>query len=357
MVGGKLAVQGFFVISGFYMSLILNEKYPAGAGGSWLFYSNRFLRIYPIYWAILTVSVALFATIFFAEYFVPTLFHSYFHNLTAVGPAQRFWELSVDKILFLVGTNVGLFGMDVGYFLRFDLAHLAFTKNWSLNQPHPSDLYFIPQAWSLAIEVSVYVIAPFIFRRSVGFLFALFFFSFALRTYVFDAGYKYDPWDYRFFPFEFGLFLAGALLYRLYRTAPQVVHHRAVGWLSLSVCIASIIAYQFVPATAQSDGSLFGFERREWLFLAPFAMCLPATFALSKSWKFDRWVGELSYPIYLCHLIVVQACNGKFGWQGVKPIIGSVIVAIALTISLEVPLNRIRQARTRRFMLMTAEPM
>ena len=45
LVGGKLAMQAFFV--GFYMSLILNEKYPATRSGNLLFYGNRFLRIYP----------------------------------------------------------------------------------------------------------------------------------------------------------------------------------------------------------------------------------------------------------------------------------------------------------------------
>jgi hypothetical protein len=34
-----IAVQSFFVISGFYMALVLNEKY--GPGSYWLFISNR----------------------------------------------------------------------------------------------------------------------------------------------------------------------------------------------------------------------------------------------------------------------------------------------------------------------------
>ena len=40
---GGVAVKIFFIISGFLMGLILNEKY--GAGRNWLFYSNRALRI------------------------------------------------------------------------------------------------------------------------------------------------------------------------------------------------------------------------------------------------------------------------------------------------------------------------
>src|SRR5450759_4624800 len=49
-VGGQVAVQSFYIISGFYMSLILNEKYVGKNKSYKLFITNRFLRLYPIYW-------------------------------------------------------------------------------------------------------------------------------------------------------------------------------------------------------------------------------------------------------------------------------------------------------------------
>ncbi|MCX6311853.1 MAG: acyltransferase, partial [Bacteroidetes bacterium] len=50
LIGGLVAVQAFYLISGFYMAMILNEKYKAGKGSYKLFITNRFLRIYPAYW-------------------------------------------------------------------------------------------------------------------------------------------------------------------------------------------------------------------------------------------------------------------------------------------------------------------
>jgi len=47
MVPGHVAVQAFFIVSGFYMSLILNEKYKNCS--VLVFYSNRFLRLFPTY--------------------------------------------------------------------------------------------------------------------------------------------------------------------------------------------------------------------------------------------------------------------------------------------------------------------
>ena len=44
------------MISGFYMAMILTEKY-CGPGSYRLFLTNRFLRIYPIYWITLGLSI------------------------------------------------------------------------------------------------------------------------------------------------------------------------------------------------------------------------------------------------------------------------------------------------------------
>jgi len=49
-----IAVQSFYVISGFYMALVLNEKY--GPGSYWLFVSNRLLRLWPAYFVVLVLS-------------------------------------------------------------------------------------------------------------------------------------------------------------------------------------------------------------------------------------------------------------------------------------------------------------
>jgi peptidoglycan/LPS O-acetylase OafA/YrhL len=47
LLAGDLAVKLFFLVSGFYMGLILSEKYLTLPGGLALFYGNRFLRIFP----------------------------------------------------------------------------------------------------------------------------------------------------------------------------------------------------------------------------------------------------------------------------------------------------------------------
>lgn len=53
------AVQMFFVISGFYMSLVLTEKYRALDGWLWKFYLNRYSRLMPSYLIVMAVSTLL----------------------------------------------------------------------------------------------------------------------------------------------------------------------------------------------------------------------------------------------------------------------------------------------------------
>src|ERR1700747_2964117 len=57
LIGGQIAVQSFFIISGFYMSLILNEKYVGINNSYRLFITNRFFRLFPIYWTVLLATV------------------------------------------------------------------------------------------------------------------------------------------------------------------------------------------------------------------------------------------------------------------------------------------------------------
>jgi len=66
LIGGKMAVQSFFMLSGFYMALILSKRYVGKKSSYKLFLTSRFLRIYPTYWVVLVLSF-LFAGIFFMQ--------------------------------------------------------------------------------------------------------------------------------------------------------------------------------------------------------------------------------------------------------------------------------------------------
>src|SRR4051794_25075595 len=141
------AVQIFFVISGFYMALILNEKY-LGPGSFRLFISNRFLRIFPTYWCVLVIG--LIAWLISAA-------------LTGdAGPLSVYRQVSnIPALILLHLGNLFLIGQDWVLFLGIDANNPLFVSKsfWLLDQP----LYkfqVIPPAWSLSIELCFYLVAP-----------------------------------------------------------------------------------------------------------------------------------------------------------------------------------------------------
>ena len=56
-----MAVQTFYIISGFYMSLILQENYLHYYR---LFITNRILRIYPLYLLVLVMTILVYGSFF-----------------------------------------------------------------------------------------------------------------------------------------------------------------------------------------------------------------------------------------------------------------------------------------------------
>ena len=81
------------------------------------------------------------------------------------------------------------------------------------------------------------------------------------------------------------------------------------------------LRHVFLPEMGQP---ILGFEAKELLYLSAFCVGLPGAFKATREWKADRWIGELSYPVYLVHVLVVTACGSHFGLSGELPVLGSI---------------------------------
>ncbi|MDE2026612.1 MAG: acyltransferase, partial [Patescibacteria group bacterium] len=156
-LNATLAVQAFFVISGFYMTLILKEKYINKNGSYFLFISNRFLRIYPTYWLILLITIGL------------SYFWFYSGQQSEFGYYQQFYHYSKNS-LFLYANPLDIL-RDITLLFRFDYLQL----NDDLHQ-----YLLLGQAWTLVVELLFYAIAPFIVKR-IRIIIPLFFISLGLH--------------------------------------------------------------------------------------------------------------------------------------------------------------------------------
>lgn len=316
---GMVAVECFFIISGFYMQLIILENYQHQQQWVRKFYKSRLLRIYAPYWVIL-LSILALSPFVPAGLQVPTVFQ--------IGSADTLF--------------INLFIISSDYFKLLDI----------INNTHPFlwDRMALPVAWSVALELMFYCIAPFLltrFRVIVGV---------TLLSLGAKAGFlimygteivKLPWWDGLLdavFPMELGLFTAGALLYRFYARClkHQALRFESRGYYGVAVlCIvfslAGFLAISELPPIQVIAGS--------YMLIALMACCVPYLFAISRNGRFDRAVGELSYPFYLIHSYLVN-WGILYGFSIWKIFLTTLILTLLLSFGvvkfIETPLTRLR---------------
>jgi peptidoglycan/LPS O-acetylase OafA/YrhL len=339
-MGGELAVRCFFMVSGFYMALILSEKY-VGHNARKTFWVNRALKIYPAYWLVLVITIGYTWVVYLSNSSITggslgpytTPFHFLFE-----GNGQ----FSGAELLAIAFAQLTLLPLDSLLFLRATGDFFAFTPSFSA-EPHPLWLaMFVPPAWTLALEIYFYSLAPFLIRVSLRRLALLLCLTVIVRIYVYyGLSLQHDPWTYRFFPNEFALFLVGFIGYKLALLVNRrlsITTVRMISWTLFFATIVQLLLFSFLPETMRS-----------YTCLATLAVAIPYIAKLSSGWRWDRIIGELSYPIYIAHFFLLIVVRDH--WQslttsslyGVTMMIMSLIAAVVIKISVMDPAERRRK--------------
>jgi peptidoglycan/LPS O-acetylase OafA/YrhL len=320
-VNAALAVQCFYVISGFLIARVWDQKYSSESNGTQLFYLNRAARIYFMYWAILSLTLAsIFAV----------------HVAAGRWPQSLSIAQSAQMIVYQIVSNISLAGSSVMLWLGATPdGHLYLTDNYTTSAVEVWKMMLLPQAWTLELELWFYLLAPFLLKLRTRWLIVVCVASFALRFYWYHVGSEIDPWSYRFFPFEVGVFLLGAIAYRV---SSKLSHSHS----ALPVFVgAALLIGAYLPQF---------FSEHRFIFLALFAMALPTIFELSKRWTVDRFLADMSFPLYLVHWPIMQMASQlpkSSYWPGMYGTIASVAAAAILVIIVERPIDRWRHSRLR----------
>lgn len=98
------------------------------------------------------------------------------------------------------------------------------------------------------------------------------------------------------------------------------------------------MALPFIPVRGQI---------KAWPYYALTTVTIPFLFAETKRWRWDRWIGELSYPIYLIHFLVIWIGQAALPttWQphlSFWAMLGSTAAAIGLMRVIVQPLENWR---------------
>lgn len=316
LLGGRTAVECFFVISGFYMMLVISGKYARLGSRIWpVFITSRLARLYPVYAliAIATVAAGLLS-----------------------GPSallDRFSELSPIGALQVGLANITLIGQDLLTFTVVRDGSAQFAADALLSAHRGAGYLVVPQAWSLSIELLFYIVAPWLLRRSTLTLVIVGGASLGVKIAI-GAAMLPDPWSYRFFPAELVYFLAGALAFKL--LSSHLNGRTRLGPVVLAICLVAFLAYPSASAP----------EALAVVFPLALACVIPLVFEWSKRSVVDRRIGDLSYPLYLVHLLV-QMTLLSFGVRdtGLVLTVVSLAAAAAMVVIVDHPLERLRQRR------------
>jgi len=334
-----LAVKSFFIFSGFYMALILREKYPATAEGRSLFYTGRLLRIYPMYFITLALAVAFYAAA----------------SLRLGHPADRLnlwvqaWSRGDRGILALIGlsqlTVVGLdftpifnFSPSSGFHLLSAAAPADATLAWRFN--------FLPHCWSIGAELLFYAMAPRLVGLRTGALAALTAGTLAAALAVQGTeGPLANSAAYHVGLLQLPYFLLGILAYTALYQVPAFRPSAIAAAAPLLGLL--VLTFSGWPRLGKAGGHVY--LLCAWLLL-------PVLFHVSRRAAWDRWIGELSYPIYLLHVPMKWVLLASRGVEtkdaaevsGVSLAVATLAAAAAMVLLVDRPLERYRRRRFER---------
>lgn len=316
----QLAVCSFFIISGFYMSLVLDAKYKSYR----LFITNRFLRIFPLYWTMLTLL------------FVFSLIKYVTH--TGVDNAISHY------LQYYTNTSPLLFGLDLFNFILRNIT-LIFTFDYVRVGSQTPGYLLVQQAWTLQLELIFYLLVPLLMRLSPKKFFLVvlgqifIFYGFLLPHNVFDKlSLLYV------FLFYFLYFLLGMISYKLYKLVKKLKLKREVLIPILILFVLYLICYNLIPFRLPF---LNAYDAPYYIALI---VVLPFIFLLTNNIVLDLVIGELAYPIYISHIFFIKIFANipifkNSAWAEIFLMITVLLASILMVLFIEKPINRIRQKR------------
>ncbi len=267
---GSWAVAMFFVLSGYWISKLWREKYSRTPSPYTTFLISRWLRLAPLFVAVQLIAILVYAS-------------GILSVQTAFLEDMRWW---ITQPIVAGSTQFGR---------------------------------LLPPAWSLDVEMQFYVLAPLFIigltqletTGSTILLVLLGLWQFLLLSA--GVGMETNRLDLYAWLFAVGL------ISQRYDWRPSLTLQRAslsalIGFLLLAVLFSSTRSLVWQVGSSVSNGP----ENQSSLFfvlivLAGIPTAISTVHRPSGSW--DRWFGDLSYPLYLIHWLPRDWYYSQVDWR------------------------------------------
>lgn len=326
---GILAVNFFYVISGYLITLILNESYQFGFAR---FAANRFLRLYPTYFVLALLAAVL---------------HQ--HTFGAIGSSPFHPSWSGDLQSGDAWGNALIFPWAI---LSDPLVHV--TSQGSIFYSEVLRYRLIPSTWSVGVEITCYFLLWLFCARNVWFAVLTFLSAIAWHSLVYfsemDIAFNYYPVTAALLPFSLG-----AISYFIAKKINSNYYVQFLESLQSQVLLLSLMIGLFIANWYLSLDVPNGLFRSKSFYLNNLiAMGTVIAFHKSKTSgltdKICKWLGDLSYPVFLAHYLgayigwhlIGMPANNR-GWDIF--IIGfpiTLLLSVAIVIFVDRPVSKLR---------------
>jgi len=283
---GYYAVFGFYVLSGYLMTYILNRTYGFKMNGLTSYALNRVVRIYPIYWVALIIGLS---------------------TILAYPSTAK----ALNKVLIIPRSysewiyNLSIFGL------------AGSIKGGACK------VRMIPPAWALHIELIFYLLIPVIGRNKRR-AFSWLALSLVYTSYILFTNRhfwaRYMPAASASLPFS-----AGTTVY-------YVLHETTIGARIKRICNSKKYGLVLLPCLSMAFifnlffAGILGHPKNLPFYISLFISILLVAFLAGIDHKkipkalrrIDKFLGDLSYPIYLIHYQIAILMIVLL-WKGVTP--------------------------------------
>ncbi len=262
---GIYPVFGFYIISGYLMTFIMHENYGYTRLGRYSFGINRFLRLYPQYWAAAIISVVLIITLgsetvadYHPSMFLPASLGEFFSNVS---------------MMFL---------------------------SWFPNSVNPR---LVPPTWSLTIEIIFYILICLGASKTFTRVKVWIFFSICYAAGTFIVGAAQDD---RYFPVAAASlpFSIGSAIYFLLKEKGMYSRHpigRTSAPILFILMLANCLVWTILEKIEIDEQVDIGFYLNIIIFtLLVYSLAKGGEIVNIKK-SADKFIGDLSYPVYLLH--------------------------------------------------------
>ena len=262
-IGGKsIAVFGFYLVSGYLMTKTLQENYPYSRRGIGRFLRNRFLRIFPGYWAALVLSILVMAS---------------YRDPATLSRYDLYWPNGA------------------GVWLRNILVLWPYP---------PASWLLVPPSWSLKVEIFYYLLFALGISRTRKSTWIWVGASTAILCFLLARGASFEQ---RYFtvwgaslPFSLGAIFFHFRDARVFRKADEYVALSAMALLLLDIGLGHRFepgfrgTWAFYFALFLNFVALIGFSQLERGSSSRLGRILV---------RWDQKLGDLTYPIFLLHWV------------------------------------------------------